>query len=131
MGAAMSPAACTSVDTCSLVGDGGKEQISAGPQSLREKTYITARADADTALEISARSQAPTARISPRYEAAGEGEDGVGECRPLPAKALREPFSSDGPALARAAAALPAVPENAEARAGAGSPCNLPPDGLM
>merc|ERR1740138_1147691 len=66
-----------STEKCTTIGDGGeraKEQISAaaGPGELREKTYVTARADADTALPISVRSQAPTARLSPRYEEAQE-----------------------------------------------------------
>merc|ERR1740138_1499598 len=67
-----------STEKCTTIGDGGeraKEQISAaaGPGELREKTYVTARADADTALPISVRSQAPTVRMTPRHELAPTG----------------------------------------------------------
>lgn len=62
---------CATVEACTSVGEGGREKISAsGVGQLREKTYVTARADTDTALPISARSQCPTARQSPRYEIA-------------------------------------------------------------
>merc|ERR1712218_592708 len=37
---------------------------------LRERTYITSRADADTALPVSVRSQISTVRESPRYDVA-------------------------------------------------------------
>mmetsp|Transcript_84195 Transcript_84195/g.149178 ORF Transcript_84195/g.149178 Transcript_84195/m.149178 type:complete len:119 (-) Transcript_84195:35-391(-) len=63
-------ARCSQVETCSSLSGSGKEQISTGPVELREKTYVTARADADTALPISVRSQLPTARWSPRCDLA-------------------------------------------------------------
>lgn len=69
---------CTSIEKCTTVGDGGgKQQISATetPPVLRERTYVTARLDADTALPISVRSQAPTARGSPR----GQSSETLGQ----------------------------------------------------
>eukprot|EP00443_Scrippsiella_acuminata_P133360 CAMPEP_0115724538 /NCGR_PEP_ID=MMETSP0272-20121206/80832_1 /TAXON_ID=71861 /ORGANISM="Scrippsiella trochoidea, Strain CCMP3099" /LENGTH=130 /DNA_ID=CAMNT_0003167769 /DNA_START=70 /DNA_END=459 /DNA_ORIENTATION=- len=130
MGQAAVGVACTSVETCSSVGGGGKETISAaGPQSLREKTYVTARADADTAIPVSVRSQAPTARGSPRFEVAADLAEG-GEPRSAATKAA---MPAGGPALVQAARALPAVPENespAARPATGGTPCALPPEGL-
>merc|ERR1740138_2024660 len=96
-----------STEKCTTIGDGGeraKEQISAaaGPGELREKTYVTARADADTALPISVRSQAPTARLSPRFDEARED---------LPISVVRG-------AAARAAAARGAAAQLAEGERG-------------
>jgi len=65
---------CASVEVCTSVSDGGREKICvpSDQSDLREKTYVTARADADTALPISVRSQAPTARMTPRHDMAFE-----------------------------------------------------------
>mmetsp|Transcript_37345 Transcript_37345/g.101070 ORF Transcript_37345/g.101070 Transcript_37345/m.101070 type:complete len:85 (-) Transcript_37345:145-399(-) len=73
MGQSSAIAGCTTIEQCSSLDDmnskGTREQISTAPVELRERTYVTARADADTALPISVRSQLPTARISPRFDA--------------------------------------------------------------
>eukprot|EP00927_Polykrikos_kofoidii_P084837 TRINITY_DN9055_c0_g1_i1.p1 TRINITY_DN9055_c0_g1~~TRINITY_DN9055_c0_g1_i1.p1 ORF type:complete len:474 (-),score=88.56 TRINITY_DN9055_c0_g1_i1:245-1666(-) len=63
MGQATSLTACGSVEACAISCQGNREKITAsGSQELQEKTYVTARADVDTALPISVRSELPTVR---------------------------------------------------------------------
>lgn len=59
------------MEVCSSSSKAHREQVLVdAPQSLCEKTYVTAHADADTTLPVSARSQLPTARMSPRGDIA-------------------------------------------------------------
>lgn len=112
MGQAAVPGGCSTIEKCSsLGGDGGeREKINTNaPVELREKTYVTARADADTALPISVRSNI-TERLTPRY---GEMTPGY-EMRP-PTIAEEE--------VEQAPASEPSVVVR--------QACPLPPEGLL
>lgn len=68
--AALQSVGCGSLEVCSSVGT-GRERISIDESGgLRERTYLRTRSDIDTAIPISFRSQAPSERLSPRYELA-------------------------------------------------------------
>mmetsp|Transcript_54511 Transcript_54511/g.151979 ORF Transcript_54511/g.151979 Transcript_54511/m.151979 type:complete len:422 (+) Transcript_54511:236-1501(+) len=69
MGVSASVEHCTTIKACSSA-DAGREKISIAtqPGELREKTYVTSRADTDTAIPVSVRSQVSTDRSTPRED---------------------------------------------------------------